>query len=237
MRIPKIWRKTRVVAILKPGKEPNEAKNFRPISLLCHLFKILERMVLNRISGIVDEALIPEQTGFRPGKSCCSQVLNLTQHIEDGFERKEVTGVALVDLSAAYDTVNHKRLISKVYQVTKDYKLMKFIQCIMRNRRFYVTLQSKDSRWRLQKNGLAQGSVLAPTLFNIYTNDQPIHDETRQFIYADDTAIAGQGKTFEEVEIKIMRALEKLSAYYSKNQLKPNPSKTEVCAFHLRDAT
>lgn len=71
-------------------------------------------MILNRISLLVDEALIPEQTGFKPGKLWCSQVLNLTQHIEDGFERK-ISGVAFIDLSAAYDTVNHKRLISKVY--------------------------------------------------------------------------------------------------------------------------
>lgn len=131
LQIPKLWRKSRVVALLKPGKEPTEAKNFRPISLLFHLYKILERMVLNRISLLVDEALIPQQTGFRPGKSCCSQVLNLTQHIEDGFERKEISGVAFVDLSAAYDTVNHKRLISKVYQVTKDYKFTKFIECVI----------------------------------------------------------------------------------------------------------
>ncbi|KAL1448195.1 hypothetical protein WDU94_012261, partial [Cyamophila willieti] len=236
MEIPKLWRKTRVVALLKPGKDPQEAKSYRPISLLCHLYKILERMILNRIADPVDQSLIPEQTGFRPGKSCCSQVLNLAQHIEDGFERKEITGVAFVDLTAAYDTVNHKRLISKVFQITKDFKFMQFVQCIMRNRRFYVTLGNKKSRWRLQKNGLAQGSVLAPVLFNMYTNDQPIHPETRQFTYADDTAIAGQGTTFEEVEGKVTRALDKLALYYENNQLKPNPSKTEVCAFHLKNA-
>lgn len=122
LQIPKLWRKSRVVALLKPGKDPTEAKNFRPISILRHLFKILERMILNRISLLVDGALIPEQTGFKPGKLWCSQVLNLTQHIEDGFERKEISGVAFIDLSAAYDTVNYKRLISKVYQVTKDHK-------------------------------------------------------------------------------------------------------------------
>ena len=235
LKFPKLWRKARVVALLKPGKDPTEAKNFRPISLLCHLYKLLERLVLNRISPVVDAVLIPQQAGFRPGKSCCSQVLNLTQHIEDGFERKQISGVAFVDLSAAYDTVNHKRLISKVYQVTKDFKFTKFVECILQNRMFYVTLMNQNSRWRLQKNGLAQGSVLAPLLFNIYTNDQPIHEDTEHFIYADDVSVTAQDKSFEAVERKLTCTLNKLSDYYAVNALKPNPTKTEVCAFHLNN--
>ncbi|KAI5739816.1 hypothetical protein M8J77_023748 [Diaphorina citri] len=234
-QIPKIWRKTKVVALLKPGKDPSEPKSYRPISLLCHFFKILERMILNRISPSVDEELIKEQAGFRPGKSCCGQILNLTQHIENGFENKEITGVALVDLSAAYDTINHKTLIQKVYSVTKDYKLANFIKCLHQNRRFQVILNGKNSRWRNQKNGLAQGSVLAPILFNMYTNDQPTNAHTRSFIYADDTALATQANTFELVEQKLENALKDLGKYYENNNLRPNPSKTEVCAFHLKN--
>ena len=62
--------------------------------------------MLIRLSPVVDEQLIPEQAGFRPGKSTTSQVLNLTQHIEDGFEEGLVCGVVFVDPSAAYDTIN-----------------------------------------------------------------------------------------------------------------------------------
>lgn len=91
------------------------------VSLLCHTFKILERMVLNRISTFIDPKLIQEQAGFRPGKSCCCQILNLTQQIEDGFEEKKITGVAFVDLSAAYDTNNVRKLLHKLYNMTKDY--------------------------------------------------------------------------------------------------------------------
>lgn len=234
MQIPKLWRKSHVIALLKPGKEPSNPKSYRPISLLCHLFKVMERMVLNRILPTVDENFIPEQAGFRPGRSCCGQILNLTQHIEDGFERKETTGVVFVDLTAAYDTVNHKRLVSKVYRVTKDFRLTNFVRCILESRKFYVTLKNQNSRWKFQKNGLPQGSVLAPLLFNVYTNDQPMDNECRKFIYADDTAVAAQGVSYEEVEGKLNRALSKLTPYYEENQLKPNPLKTEVCAFHLR---
>jgi hypothetical protein len=88
VKIPIIWRKSRIIALIKPGKQPTEAKHFRPISLLCHTYKLLERLILNRINDIVDKSLINEQAGFRKGKSCTGQILNLTQNIENGYEKK-----------------------------------------------------------------------------------------------------------------------------------------------------
>ena len=99
-------------------------KNYRPISLLCHTYKLYERLILNRIAPTIEEHLIKEQAGFRPGKSCTSQLLNLTQHIEDGYQFGKITGTAFVDLSAAYDTVNHIRLIQKLYNTTQDSELL-----------------------------------------------------------------------------------------------------------------
>ena len=143
-RLPRLWRQARVVALLKPGKDPSSPKSFRPISLLCHLYKLYERVILNRLSPIIEHILIPEQAGFRPGKSCTAQVLNLTQHIEDGFETGKITGIVLVDLSAAYDTVNHRRLLEKVYNMTRDYRLMCMIRTLLENRRFFVELGGKE---------------------------------------------------------------------------------------------
>ena len=122
----------------------------------------------------MEHVLITEQAGFRPGKYCTAQVLNLTQHI--------------VYLSAADDTGKHRRLLEKVYSVTRDYRLMCMIRTLLENRRFFVELREKRSRWRSQRNDLPQGSVLAPLLFTVYTNDQPIHPGTGIFVYADDLA-------------------------------------------------
>lgn len=113
-----MWRKSKVIALLKPGKNPDLPSSYRPVSLLCHTYKPYERMLLNRLGPPIDEKLIKEQVGFCPGKSCTGQILNLTQHIEDGFERKQITGVAFIDLSAAYDTVNYGLLLEKVYKLT-----------------------------------------------------------------------------------------------------------------------
>ena len=217
------------MALLKPGKDSSVAKSFRPISLLCHTYKLFERLILNRIAEHVDAKHIPEQAGFRPGKSCTSQLLNLTEHIEDGYEKRLITGAVFVDLSAAYETVNHRRLLSKVLEMTGDVHLTDLIRTMLESRRFFVVLNGKKSRWRRQRNELPQGNVLAPMLFNIYTNDQPIHADTRSFIYADDLCIASQGNDFNNIEASLTSALSTLTTYYDTNQLRANPSKTQVC--------
>ncbi|CAG7729988.1 unnamed protein product, partial [Allacma fusca] len=234
-KIPRSWRQAHVIAIQKPDKDPDDPKSYCPILLLCHLYKIFERVVLNRVAEHIDKNLISQQTGFRPGKSCTSQVLSLTQHIEDGFEQRKVTGAVFVDLTAAFDTVCHWLLWYKIYELTKHYKFTEIITTLLKDRRFYVTLDGKNSTWRKQKNGLPQGSVLSPILFNIYTNNQPIGGPAHHFLYADDLALTAQCDTFIEVEDTLNQAIEELDKYYKANHLRPNPSKTETCLFHLQN--
>ena len=109
-RIPWIWWKSRVIAFPKPGKDLSLPKSFRQISLLRHQYKLFERLLLGRLTPVVELKIIPQQTGFRESISTTGQLLNLTQHIEDGFEKKLVTGAVFVDLFATYDTVESSNL-------------------------------------------------------------------------------------------------------------------------------
>ena len=185
-KFPKLWRKSKVIAILKPGNDSSLPKSYRPIPLLCHTYKLLERMVLN-------------------------------------------------NPSAAYNHVNHRSLLTKLYVMSEDVEFTKLIGSTMSNRRFYVELNGKKSRWRNQKNGLPQGSVLSPVLFNVYTNDQHVHNETRSFIYAGDLCIATQRRTFELTETILTEALQNLGKYYERNHLRANPGQTQTCIFHLKN--
>jgi len=84
--LPKIWRKANIMSILKPGKDAKVAKSYRPISLLCVPFKILERVILSRITPYIEKCLPDFQAGFRAGRSTIDQVLQLCSTVEDGFQ-------------------------------------------------------------------------------------------------------------------------------------------------------
>ena len=200
LKIPKIWRRALVVAIPKPGKPVGDPKSYRPISLLCVPYKILERLIYARVEPLIDPLLPKEQAGFRRGKSTVDQVVLLTQNIEDSFEAKKKAGAVFVVLTAAYDTVWHRGLTCKLLRLLPDKHMIKMIMELVRNRSFTLTTgDSKQSRLRRLKNGVPQGSVLAPLLFNIYTYDLPSMI-SRKFAYADDLALLHSSGNWKDLE-------------------------------------
>jgi hypothetical protein len=97
-----MFKQAKIFAILKPGKDGTDASHYPPISLLSVVYKILERLILQRIKPLTDAAVPVSQAGFRKNRSCTELVMALTSHIEAG--RKLKTGTIFIDLTAAYDT-------------------------------------------------------------------------------------------------------------------------------------
>ena len=133
LKIPKIWRRALVVAIPKPAKPVGEPKSYRPISLLCVPYKILERLIYARVEPLINPLLPKEQAGFQRGKSTIDQVVLLTQNIEDSFEAKKKAGAVFIDLTAAYDTVWHRGLTCKLLRLLPDKHMVKMIMELVRN--------------------------------------------------------------------------------------------------------
>lgn len=233
-QFPKEFKRSKIIAIVKPGKSGKEASDFRPITLLSIPYKLFERMILNRIESKIDELIPLEQAAFRKNRGSVEQVLALTTHIENGFHKGLKTFVCFIDMSAAYDTVWGDKLLSKFMKAIPSRKLTIILKNMLYNRIFKVHLNEDESRCRIINDGLIQGSVLSPILFNLYTNDS-LAIISRRFIFADDWAIAIQAKTFEEAQIILENDLKTIENYFIENRLKMNPNKSEVCAFHLNN--
>ena len=223
-----------MVAIPKPGKPVGDPKSYRPISLLCVPYKILERLIYTRVS-LIDALLPKELAGFQCGKSTVDQVVLLTQNIEDSFEAKKKVSAIFIDLTAAYDTVWHRGLTCKLPRLLPDKHMVKMIMELVRNQSFTLTTDdSKQSRLRCLKNGVPQGSVLAPLLFNIYTYDLPFRIY-RKFAYADDLALLHSSGNWKNLEGTLSQDISTLSAYLQTWRLKLSQTKTVTTAFHLNN--
>jgi len=233
-KIPKIWRTATVVAILKPNKPPDSPSSYRPISLLCIAFKLMERIIHNRIQPIVDSALPHEQAGFRPKRCTVDQVALLAENIEDSFEANAVAGAVFVDLSAAYDTVWHRGLTLKLLTVIPSKDMVRMIMAMISQRSFVVDFRGRQSRRRVLRNGVPQGSVLSPMLFNVYTHDLPL-TVSQKYIYADDIALLHQEKSFSTVEKTLSKDLDQLATYFHQWRLQLNSAKTVCSVFHLKN--
>ena len=235
LKIPKIWRRALVVAIPKPAKPVGDPKSYRPISLLCVPYKILERLIYARVEPLIDPLLPKQQAGFRHRKSTVDQVVLQTQNIEDFFETKKKAGAVFIDLTAAYDTVWHRGLTCKLLRLLPDKHMVRMIMELVRNRSFtFTTSDSKQSRLRRLKNGVPQGSVLAPLLFNIYTYNHPSMI-SRKFVYADDLALPHFSGNWKDLEETLSQDMSTLSAYLQTWRLKLSHTKTVTAAFHLNN--
>ena len=161
-------------------------------------------------------------------------MLAAVDQIEAAFENKKKCGAVFIDLSSAYDTVWHRGLILKLHQVLQDRQMVQVITEIISNRCFRVLSDDRSSRTRNLKNGVPQGSVLAPALFNLYIADMP-NTSSSKYAYADDLAIISTSNSFEEAEHILTKDIHILQEYYHQWRLKLNAQKTICSVFHLNN--
>jgi hypothetical protein len=145
----------------------------------------------------VDKLVNVEQAGFRPERSTCDQVAALTTFIENGFQQNLKTSTVFLDLKAAYDTVWHTGLLSKLCKL-KPSGFIRPVELLLRDRLFRVHMADDTSSWRIEVNGLPQGSDLASILFTILINDLPVTG-SRKLIYADGICLRCQSHFFFEL--------------------------------------
>ena len=165
-------------------------KNYRPISLLPLISKILERCVFYNIKNHVFEQLNPCQHGFVPGKSCVTQLIEVFEQIGYKLDNGEQIDVIYIDMSKAFDKVSHSQLVDRLHDFGFCGNILKWFSSYLSNRYQQTTVLGATSRRLAVTSGVPQGSILGPLLFLLYENHLA-NNVTNSSVatFADDTKI------------------------------------------------
>ena len=224
----------KVIPIFKSG-DKHLFTNYRPISLLSSISKLLEKIVAKQMQGFLsaNSILFQHQYGFRKSHNTTHAVIQFLNKIHEALNHqvpKYTLGIFL-DLKKAFDTVNHSILIEKLEHygirgIAKDW-----FSNYLTGRYQYVTIDGVDSGKEKITCGVPQGSVLGPILFLIYINDLSKVTNFSSFLFADDTTFQLSSDNIESLYNNSNIELDKVATWCKSNKLTINVSKTKYILF------
>ncbi len=220
--------------LLKKG-DTQDMTNYRPISNLCSISKLFERIILNRINSY-DPLVGSHQHGFRPNHGTSSAVVDLQRIIAGKLDQRNECVVYSVDLSAAFDMLRRKTLMDSLKGCYKD-GILHVINDFLGNRKCKVEIDGTTSEPFDVELGCVQGSVLGPKLFNLYTRKIPdkLTANADMVTYADDSYVVISCEDGQELETETSQCLEQHCEYLRQLGMVVNRSKTEAILLSRRN--
>ena len=223
----------KITPIFKSGDSTDMA-NYRPISILPCLSKIFEKIVYERISSHLTEnnIITKAQFGFVKGLSTDSAIINLMNNIlPDLDSNKHVIGL-FMDLHKAFDVIDHRILLTKLHPYGFRMNAHGWLKSYLNNRLQYTTIDDSQSPMEAIEQGVPQGSILGPLLFNIFINDiVNCSDVLRFLLYADDSnTFCSHTNLYTLIDI-MNTELVKLTNWFDANKLAINMKKTHYLLF------
>ena len=237
---PDFFKICRIIPIHKKDSKLT-VSNYKPISLLSNINKILEKIIFKRLYSFLEKSkcIYDFQFGFRQGHSTNHALLSMTQQIRDIIDKGDVAIGVFVDFQKAFDTVNHSILLRKLDHYGIRGQANAWLSSYLNGRTQYVSIQGHNSSHEVIRHGVPQGSVLGPLLFLVYINDLHTcikHSTTRHF--ADDTnllyATNSQKPRNKNIVRNLNRDLRSLNHWLLANKISLNSTKTELVIFRKK---
>lgn len=219
--------------LFKSGSK-TEIGNYRPISLISNISKIFEKIIKQRVVTFLEkQKLISEkQFGFRAGKSTEDAIISLTHKIYEALDKRKPSLCVFIDLTKAFDTVCHGKLIQRLEQIGVRGSVLGLFRSYLSERRQYVKMDDVESDLRTVTCGVPQGTVLGPLLFTIYINSfLKTNWQGTVISFADDTAIFYTGDSWIEARNRAETDLNNILKWFQHNKLTLNQSKTKFVPF------
>ena len=161
---PEAWNRSVVVLFFKKG-DNTLLKNYRPISLLSHVYKLFSRVITNRLERRLDDFQPSEQASFRKGYSTIDHIHTLRQVIQKTEEYNLPLCLAFVDYEKAFDSVETWAVLESLQRCRIDYRYIEVLKCLYNNATMSVRVQEQSSKAIPLKRGVRQGDVISPKLF------------------------------------------------------------------------
>ena len=230
---PKKWKTAVVKLIPKPNKDTKFAKNYRPISLLSCVGKVLERIIANRLSTYLEEngMFAVTQSGFRRKHMTSEQLLRLSEECHTAFKQQKTTAALFLDAEAAFDRCWHDGIKYKLKKnLNLPSRIIRLISSFLTDRSLVVLYEGCYSQTVTLKAGTPQGSPLSPLIYIIYVNDYPeeIQELSSLSQFADDTALWTSAYTRSYSIRKLQKALNLLESWCRKWRVKLNGEKSNL---------
>ena len=228
-KFPTSWKYSKVIPLHKKGSQL-EKKNYRPVAILSPLSKVLEKIVFEQMYEYFSRNKIFHENlhGYRQYRSTQTALLSMYDRWVRNASKKQVSGVILLDLSAAFDLVEPDILLKKlrIYGLKEDY--LNWIQSYLTNRFQAVWIHHILSNFLPCDIGVPQGSNLGPLFFLIFFNDLPENLSSEVDSYADDTTLTTSGSSVDDIGDILTEDCKEVSIWMKANKLKVNPEKTHI---------
>ncbi len=233
---PNVLKIARVTPVHKGGNS-DQLINFRPISVLPTLSKIFERLIYNRLESFITKfhILSDYQFGFRKGHNTEMAVINAINYINKSIDSKVPVLALYIDISKAFDSLDHSILLEKMHLLGFRGTIHKLISSYLKSRYQYVESSGVKSNLCTLTKGVPQGSILGPLIFLLYINDLASLSPDLYFsLFADDTTIITADKSLTYTTQVVADRLTCVFDWFLANKLSVNVKKTHCMFFGLK---